>query len=87
MAGFMKLADNDGDVRDLVEDDTLVFEQGGTETPDGRKLVVTIKDGPMGADEGELDFAAADSSEDYGGTHALYQGVFIPAVQHDYDLI
>jgi hypothetical protein len=70
-----------------METDTLVFEQGGTETPDGRQLVVTIKDAADGADDGQLDFAAADSSEDYGGTHALYQDVFIPAVQHDYDLL
>jgi hypothetical protein len=29
MAGFMKFADND--VRELVEDDTLVFADGGTD--------------------------------------------------------
>ena len=50
-----------------MEDDTLVFEQGSTETPDGRQLVISIKDGPA-ADDGELDFAAADSSEEFGAT-------------------
>ena len=38
-----------------METDTLVFEQGGTETPDGRQLVVTIKDAADGADDGQLD--------------------------------
>ena len=69
-----------------MEDDTLVFEQGGTET--GRQLVVTIKDGPMGTDDGELDFAAADSSEEAIVTYTITINPPPSAVEHhDYDLI
>jgi hypothetical protein len=73
-----------------MENDTLVFEQGGTETPDGRQLVISIKGGPD-ADDGQLDFAAADSSEGVPGepitfTVAIHTDTYLPAVQHDYDL-
>jgi hypothetical protein len=69
---------------DADDGDTLVFDQGSTASPDGRFLLVTIKDGPD--PDGELDFTAADGGGEAAGTYILYQDVFIPAVQHDYDL-
>ena len=73
-----------------LEDDTLLFEQAGAAAwrPEAQRLVVWFGDAPShapAADEG-LDFAAADSSKESGGTHLLYQDVSLPAVQHDYDL-
>jgi hypothetical protein len=58
-----------------LEDDTLLFEQAGAAAwrPEAQRLVVWFGDVP---DEG-LDFAAADSSEEYGGTHLLYQDVYL----------
>ena len=69
-----------------METDTLVFEQGCTETPDGRQLVISIKDVPD-----EFDFAAADgggeAAETLTFTFTTYQDTYLPAVQHhDYDL-
>jgi hypothetical protein len=44
----------------------------------------------MGADDGELDFAAADSSEPIGDpvtfTATVTSSTYLPAVQYDYDL-
>ena len=73
-----------------MENDTLVFEQSSTETPDGRQLVISIKGGPD-ADDGQLDFAAADgggeAAETVTFTATIYQPpTCLPAVQHDYDL-
>jgi hypothetical protein len=48
----------------------LSFDQtsDATFSPDGKQLVITIKDGPL-------------ASGEYGGTHILSQDVFLPAVK------
>ena len=51
---------------DADDGDTLVFDQGSTASPDGRFLLVTIKDGPE--PDGELDFTAADGGGEAGET-------------------
>ena len=80
-----------GEIQGEGSTDTLVFKQSSTtETPDGRQLVISYKGGPD-ADDGELDFAAADgggeAAETLTFTFTTYQDTYLPAVQHhDYDL-
>ena len=71
-----------------METDTLVFDQGAAPKPEAQRLVVWFGDV---SDDGELDFAAADSSEEIGATVTYTYTVtntYPSAVEHhDYDLI
>ena len=72
-----------------MEDDTLVFEQSNsTVRPPSNVLYVATND--FRDDNGELDFAAADSSEEIGATvtYTYTVNTYPSAVEHhDYDLI
>ena len=77
---------------DLAETDTLVFtgdDTGGTQaTPLVDKLGSFTLTGCPFDDVGELDFAAADGSQEIGDTITFTATVdtYMPTVQHDYDL-
>ena len=71
-----------GDEFDFAVNDTA----SSTSAAQRDNVLYVTTNGDLPSDDGELDFAAADGSGEAAGTYILYQDVFIPAVQHDYDL-
>ena len=85
---FVKFGNTDG--RELVQDDTLVFEQSSSTGKGINNVQYIDTNDPSPPGDGKIDFAAADSSEEIGAT-VTYTYIIktdASAVQHhDYGLI